>query len=372
MVIKLKKILYITTLSRTINAFLVPHIEKLINVGNQVDCACYIDEDIDKNLAALGVRFFHVPFTRNPLHPGNLKAFLGLIKIQNDYQYDIVHVHTPIAALYGRLLKTRFEELKTVYTVHGFHFYSGAPMLNWGIYYPIEKIMAHFTDTIITMNYEDYERAQKLKVKKTHKVNGVGVDLSSYNLNLYRKEETRRKLNLREDDFVIIMIAEVNKNKNHLQMIDSIQILKEKGIDVKVICAGDGPLLNEMQRVISMRMLDENIKLLGPREDINELITACDIGILMSYREGLPRNIMELMACKKPVIGTNIRGIRDLVENGVTGYLVNINDSKETAGKIEILLKDMSLREAMGSRAYEVIKEYEVNKVVDSLAGVYI
>ncbi|MGJ7919502.1 glycosyltransferase family 4 protein [Neobacillus sp. LXY-4] len=368
----MKKILYITTLNRTINAFLIPHIEKLIFDGNKVDCACSIDTQIDQNLTGKSVRFFHVPFTRNPFHPINLKAYKDLLKLQAKNNYDIVHVHTPIAALYGRLLKLKFPKLKTIYTVHGFHFYKGAPILNWGIYYPLEKMMANFTDTLITMNLEDYERAQRFNVKKVYKVNGVGVNLSSFNVNLFNKCEIRKKLKLREDDFVIIMIAEVNKNKNHKQMINAIEILHKKGINVKVICAGDGPLLEEIKKDIVGRGLDKNIQMLGTRSDINELITACDIGILMSYREGLPRNIMELMACKKPVIGTNIRGIRDLVVDGVNGFLVNVNDSRITAEKIEELINNRMLLEKLGSNAHEFIKNYDVDRVIENLVEVYV
>ncbi|CEG28652.1 glycosyltransferase family 4 protein [Bacillus sp. B-jedd] len=367
----MRKILYITTLSRTINSFLVPHIEKLINEGNIIDCACSIDEEADQNLANLGVRFFDVPFTRNPLHPVNGKAFIGLMRIQKQINYDIVHVHTPIAALYGRLLKLRFPKLKTIYTAHGFHFYKGAPLVNWGIYYPIEKVMARYTDTIITMNTEDYERAKRFKVKGTHLANGVGVNLASYRVDLYDRNEVRRALNLNEDDFVIIMIAEVNKNKNHKQVIDAVNILKQKGIHVKVICAGDGPLLERLKMELLERELEDRIHFLGNRDDITALITASDLGILMSYREGLPRNIMELMACRKPVIGTKIRGIRDLVKDKVTGFLVNVEDAAETAQRIEVLYRNRDFLEKMGSNAYESIKQYDVKQVVDQLVEIY-
>lgn len=368
----MKKILYITTLSRTINSFLVPHIGKLISEGNIVDCACSIDEEVNQNLTTQGVRFFDVPFTRNPLHPMNVKAFMELVKIQKEFNYDIVHVHTPIAALYGRLLKSRFPELKTIYTVHGFHFYKGAPMVNWGIYYPIEKVMAHYTDTMITMNSEDYERAKSFGVKGTHKVNGVGVNLSFYNDQLFDRNEIRRNLHLKEDDFVIIMIAEVNKNKNHRQMIDAVEILTKKGITVKVICAGDGPLLDSLKTELVERKLQGQIQFLGNRNDITELITASDLGILLSYREGLPRNIMELMSCKKPVIGTNIRGIRDLVEHDVSGFLVNVTDANETARRIEELYLDRDLLERMGSNAYHSIQKYDVDMVIDDLVEMYV
>ncbi|MEE6451430.1 glycosyltransferase family 4 protein [Gottfriedia acidiceleris] len=368
----MKRILYITTLSRTINAFLIPHIEKLISEGNIVDCACSVDIEIDKNLTEKGVKVFDIPFTRNPFHLKNLKAFKSLIKINSEFKYDIVHVHTPIAALYGRLLKAMFPKLKTIYTVHGFHFYKGAPILNWCIYYPIEKMMSNFTDTIITMNSEDYERAQKFNIDNIHKIHGVGVDFASYNLNLFHKEEIRKKLNLSKDDFVILMIAEVNQNKNHKQMIDAVEILKKKGIHVKVICAGDGPMLESLKNSVKVKELEDHITFLGFRNDINELIIACDMGILLSQREGLPRNIMELMACKKTVIGTNIRGIRDLIEDNKNGFLVPINEPNATADKIELLYKDRVLLERMSLNANRLIKKYDVNQVVNSLVNTMI
>lgn len=368
----MKKILYITTLSRTINAFLVPHIQMLRKQGNIVDCACYIDKPLDDELIKNGVRVYDIPFSRNPLHPGNIKAFKKLVNIQKENNYDIVHVHTPVASVYGRLLKLKFSKLQIIYTVHGFHFYDGAPFINWVVYYPIEKIMARFTDTMITMNSEDYERSKTFNIQNTYKINGVGVDLSKYSLENHDKSEIRRKLNLSDDDFVILMIAEVNKNKNHKQMIDAIEVLKNKGIkDIKVICAGEGDMLDEIKSYIKKRNLEKNIHMLGFRADIDELIVSCDIGILMSYREGLPRNIMELMACGKPVIGTNIRGIRDLIEDTVNGYLVNIGDSNDTAYKIEKIYKDEEILKYMSFNSSKIIQNYSVDNIISQLESVY-
>lgn len=368
----MKKILYITTVSRTINAFLIPHIQMLRKEGYKVDCACAIDKPIDESLIKDRINIYEIPFSRNPLHPSNMKAFKKLIKIQEENEYDIVHVHTPVASVYGRLLKAKFPKLKTIYTVHGFHFHEGAPLINWGIYYPIEKIMTRFTDTMITMNSEDYERAKKFKIKEVYKINGVGVDLKKYNLENIDRNKIRRSLGLKEDDFVILMIAEVNKNKNHKQMIDSIEILKNKGIkNIKVICAGDGVIFNEVCSYIKEKNLQENIKMLGFRTDINELIASCDIGILMSYREGLPRNIMELMACGKPVIGTNIRGIRDLIEDGVNGYLVDVGDVENTASKIENIYQDIESLKYMGDSSNKLIKKYNVFRIVEKLQKIH-
>lgn len=368
----MKKILYITTVSRTINAFLVPHIQMLKNQGNIVDCACCIDKPVDDVLVKDNVKIYDIPFSRNPLHPQNIKAFKKLVKIQEENNYDIVHVHTPVASVYGRLLKIKFPNLKTVYTVHGFHFHKGAPFINWAIYYPIEKIMSKFTDTLVTMNEEDYKRSKKFNIKSLHHINGVGVDLSKYSLENFDRFEIRERLNIDKDDFVILMIAEVNKNKNHKQVIDAINILKDKGIEnIKVICAGDGVILEDIKSYIKEKNLQDNIYMLGFRTDIEELIVSCDIGILMSYREGLPRNIMELMACKKPVIGTNIRGIRDLVIDGVNGYLVEVGDSVSTSEKIESIYNDKQLLQDMSENSYEFIQNYDVDKVVGDLQEVY-
>lgn len=367
----MKKILYITTLSRTINTFLVPHIEMLIDNGNKVDCACCIDKPIDDCLENRGVNVFDIPFTRNPLDVKNLKAFKKLIRIQEENQYDIVHVHTPIASIYGRLLKLKFPKLKTIYTAHGFHFYKGAPKINWIIYYQIEKIMAKFTDIIITINEEDYKAALKLGVQKVYKTRGVGLELDKYNPNLFSKNEVRNELEISKDDFVILMIAEINNNKNHIQMVNAVEVLKKKNVEVKVLCAGEGALLENIKGEIKDRNLDMNIKMLGYRNDIPKLISICDIGMLLSYREGLPRNIMELMAYKKPVIGTNIRGIRDLVRNGVNGKLVDINDYKSTANAIEYMYRNKKVVSKFGHEAYRNIKIYDTRDIICKLKKIY-
>ena len=353
----MKKILYITTISSTINAFLVPHIQMLRNQGHMVDCACSIDIPIDDSLINDGVRVFDIPFSRNPLHPGNIKAFKKLVKIQKENEYDVVHVHTPVASVYGRLLKLKFKNLMTIYTAHGFHFYKGAPLINWLVYYPIERIMTKFTDTIITMNSEDYDRVKKFNINNTYKVNGVGIDLSKYSINNFNKNEIREKLNLNKEDFIILMVAEVNKSK---------------GINnIKLLCAGDGILFDEIKTYIEQKKLQDKIYMLGYRTDINELMISCDVGALMSYREGLPRNIMEFMACEKTIIGTDIRGIRDLIQDGVNGYLVEIGNSNDTADKIEYIYKNRIEMKNMEKNSREIVSQYEIGKVLDEIKKIY-
>lgn len=365
----MKKVLYVTTVSRTINAFLIPHINMLLDNGYEVHCACSIDKPVDKELQRRGVKIFEVPFSRNPLGIGNIKAFIKLEELQRINDYDIVHVHTPIAAIYGRLLKLNFPSLRIIYTAHGYHFLKGASKLGWILYYPIEKIMAKFTDVTININKEDYEiTKEKLKPKKCYLLNGVGLDLDKYKkLSSKEIQEKRKEFGLKDKDFVVLMVAEINKNKNHIQLINAMDILKDKYPNIKVLCIGDGRLKESLEKQIILRNLQNNIFMLGYRLDVNKLINISDIGILLSRREGLPRNIMEFMACGRKVIATDIRGCRDLICDETIGTLVNVDDYESTAKAIEkyYILNDKSFEVS------EEIRKYDIESINSELLKIY-
>ena len=365
----MKKVLYVTTVSRTINAFLIPHINMLLDNGYEVHCACSIDKPVDKELQRRGVKIFDVPFSRNPLCILNIKAFIKLEELQRINDYDIVHVHTPIAAIYGRLLKLNFPSLRIIYTAHGYHFLKGGSKLGWILYYPIEKIMAKFTDVTININKEDYEiTKEKLKHKKCYLLNGVGLDLDKYKkLSSKEIQEKRKEFGIKDKDFVVLMIAEINKNKNHIQLINAMDILKDKYPNIKVLCIGDGTLKESLEKQIILRNLQNNIFMLGYRLDVNKLINISDIGILLSHREGLPRNIMEFMACGRKVIATDIRGCRDIVCNYNVGTLVKVGDYEETARAIEKYY-------ILNNKSFEVseeIKKYDIETINSELLKIY-
>ena len=365
----MKRVLYVTTVSRTINAFLIPHIEMLLENEYEVHCACSIDKPVDEELLNKGVKVFEVPFSRNPLGIGNIKAFKKLNDLQRLYSYDIVHVHTPIASIYGRLLKIKHNNIKTIYTAHGYHFFKGGSKLGWLLYYPIEKVMARLSDAVININSEDYKITKnKLKPKKCYFVNGVGIDLKKYRkLSEDRISFIKERLGLKANDFVVLMIAELNKNKNHIQIINAMESLKDKYPNIKLLCAGDGENINYLSEQIISKDLQNSIFMLGYRQDINNLINISDVGVLMSYREGLPRNLMEFMACGRKVIATNIRGCRDIVCNESVGTLVEVGNAKATADAIEkyYLAKD---RKFVIS---DEIKKYDIGSVNSQLYSVY-
>ena len=368
------KILYVTTISSTINAFLVPHIKYLINQGYKVDVATNITDEINKELIDMGVRIFKVDFQRNPTSLKNSKAYKQIKEIQQKEKYDIVHVHTPVASFVSRYALRKETNLKIVYTCHGFHFYKGGSLLNWILFYPIERIAAKWTDHLITINSEDFKVASKFKLRKNgqvSKMHGVGIEKEKYVVENFDKSLYRKSLGLNEDDFVILVLAELNKNKNHIQLIKAMSLLKDNYPNIKAIFAGTGPLEDDIKNKIKENGLEDNIRLLGWRNDVKELINSSDIVGLFSKREGLGKCLLESMICGKCVIATNTRGPRELIEQSVNGFMFDVGDIESTARYIEQIYIDKILRNKIEKRVVETANMYLLNNVLDELNYVY-
>lgn len=368
----MKKILYVTNITRNINSFFIPHINYLQENGFIVDCACKISGEhcIEKNKFKRVPKFFDIPFTRTPIHYKNIVALFKLIKLQKKERYDIIHVHSPIAGIYTRLLKIFYSDIKMVYTAHGFHFYKGSSKISWIIFGNIEKLFSKLTDTLITINNEDFEVAKTFKCNDVRKINGVGVDFSEFKtMDKETKIKLRESVGVEIDDFVLIMVGEHNKNKNQIQLIKAIEDIEKINPKIKAILIGDGELLEENKRYISDNNI-KNVKVLGFRKDVNEMINISDVLISMSYREGLPKNVIEAMACSKPLILTDIRGNRDLVMNNKNGFIVNVGDIEHTKKAI-IKLYNIENIDYLGNKSLEYSKIYDVNLIVQEISKCY-
>jgi len=261
-----------------------------------------------------------------------------------------------------------------LYTAHGFHFYKGIPLKNWLIYYTMEKIAAHWTDGLITMNEEDFDIAKKFKLRRKDAVfyvHGVGIDIEKYFINDDEKrKKLREELGFSEDDILILTVAEINTNKNHKQIIDAIKILKDYS-NIYYLIVGTGEEEEKLKNYVLLNNLGNRIKFLGYRRDISEILNTIDIFALTSLREGLPRAIMEAIAACKPIIATNVRGNRDLVVDGVNGYLVPVNDIEATAKAIAKLASNKILRTKMGEEGKKIIRDYAIEKVLKEMDEVY-
>lgn len=310
------KILYVTTVPQTMNFFKFL-ISKLVEEGHQVDIACNTQERaVDDFFLNLGCRVYPISCTRSPINVGNIKAIRELKHIVKKGKYDIVHCHTPIAAACTRLacINARKKGTRVIYTAHGFHFYKGAPLKNWIIYFPVEKVCSYMTDVLITINTEDYAFAKHhMNAKQTVYIPGVGIDLEKFKRKDIDKKSKKAELGLNSDDIVLFSVGELNHNKNHELVIKALHEIGDSRIHYLI--AGVGVLKEYLQDLSEKYGLSNNVHLLGYRKDISELCQISDLFVFPSIREGLGVALMEAMACKTLVIASNSRGPRDLIKN---------------------------------------------------------
>jgi glycosyltransferase involved in cell wall biosynthesis len=367
------KALYLATVYTHLAAFHIPFMKLLQSWGYKVHAAASPDEGHKREVEAIGVRCWDVPFVRSPVSPKNLVAYRQLKALFAQERYDLIHVHTPMAAWLGRLAAKRTGQGPVLYTAHGFHFYKGAPWPYWLFYYPAERLAAHWTDGLIVMNSEDYERAQRMGFKPGKNlffVHGVGVDLEQFSPAPKSRTSVREELGLSDQDVVVMCVAEFTSTKNHAFLLAAWSKVAREEPCAHLLLIGDGQLKQSMERRIRVENIP-NVHFLGFRGDVPRLLQSADIFVLPSRREGLPRSIMEAMAAGKPVVATDVRGNRDLVGNGVTGILVKLGDVVGLAQAILQLIHDPELRLRMGEAGREKMQAYSLDHVIKEMSEIY-
>lgn len=363
------KILYVTTISNTINAFLLPHIKMLVQEGHQVDVACNIVRPISEELIKLGCKVFRTEFQRTPLSESNFVAYKKLKKLIIEEKYNLIHTHTPVASACVRLACRKMKDVKVVYTAHGFHFYKGAPLKNWLIYFFIEKWLSRYTDMIITINKEDYLRAKKLfKAKRIEYIPGIGFDTSRLMVTV-DKSKKRKELGIPEDSFIILSIGELNKNKNHQVVIKAIAKLNIP--DIYYLVCGNGAMKDYLRKMTKELAIEKKVKLLGYRYDIAEILKCADVFAFPSFREGLSVALMEAMASGLPIVCSNIRGNSDLVEDKLGGFLVEPYNVNGFSNAIEVLYNSKELRKRFGNYNVKSISKYSIENVIKEMKILY-
>ncbi|MBQ8859975.1 MAG: glycosyltransferase family 4 protein [Ruminococcus sp.] len=365
------KILYITTISLTINTFFKPHIEMLVKKGCQVDIACnYSDLELDGLYSELGCKSYQIDFSRSPLSKDNIKAYGQLKAVIENGEYDIVHCHTPNASIITRLVCRKFRKkngIKVFYTAHGFHFYKGAPKLNWAVYYPVEKFCSRFTDKLITINQEDYELAKsKFKAKQVCYVPGVGIDLSRFENVQVDKGAKRQEIGVPQDAMLLFSVGELNDNKNHQVMIKALARLDDPTIHYAI--AGVGEKKEYLIKLAQELGVSEQVHFLGFRNDIFELNCCVDIFCFPSFREGLSASLMEAMASSLPCVVSHIRGNVDLIDDK-GGALFDPHSDQSCANAISKVMK--SDMQGIGMYNSDKAKNFGVLPVIDKVERIY-
>lgn len=371
----MKKILYVTTIYSTMN-FFKKHFETLNKSGFKIDIAC----NFQKKFPASKIKFINkshqIDFHRTPLKFQNLKAIKQLKKLIKKENYDIVHTHTPVASVVVRLAckKLRNKGLKVFYTAHGFHFFKGAPLINWLVYYPIEKWLSKYTDLLITMNKEDYNLSKsKFKAKCAEYISGVGIDLQKFKPQTPELKKTlRKKYGYNKNDFIMTYVAELSHRKHQDLLIEVVKDAKKRIPNLKLLLVGIGDKYSEYKVLISDFALCEYVNLLGYRSDVANLMKLSDLSISSSRHEGLPVNVMEAMASGLPLIVSNCRGNRDLVVNNVNGYVVEIEEESQYIEAILKMYNSIETREKFSKASLSMIKKYSLDKILERIKELYI
>lgn len=344
--------------------FLVPHVKYLSQNGFSVELACSdvggrIDElrEILSGIAKIRT----VRLVRSPFSPGNLKGYSDLKKIINSDHWDVIWTNEPVMGVMTRLAaqKARRSGTKVIYMAHGFHFYKGAPKLNWMIYYPVEKFCSRLCDMIITINNEDFERAKKFHAPKVEKINGIGVDLEKFSPNELARIEKRKELGISNDETLLFTVGELTHRKNQHIILETLSLLGDSKI--KLAICGCGDLEDKLKSMADSLGVAKRVQFLGYRKDVYDLYNAADIFVFSSLQEGLPRAVMEAMANAKPVICSDIRGNTDLIDP--QSGLVLSNNPKQYAQVIKELISNQELSKRIGISNSVAIQDFCIERV---------
>ncbi len=314
-----------------------------------------------------------VALNRSPFKISNLKGFLQLIKIAQKEHYDYVVTNEPVMGLLTRLAFANNKETKVTYIAHGFHFYKGGSKLNNLIYKSIEGFAAHFTDSLVTINKEDFGAAKEFKLKKNgtvHHIPGIGVNTSKFHKSSEEDcMEIRKELGLSGDDFVVAVVGELNDNKNQEVIIRAIASLKDKCPGLKALFMGRGEKAEYLENLCNELNVDDRIQFLGYRYDVNSVLSVCNLGASASIREGLPLNIIEEMASGLPIVASENRGHRDIVTED-SGVLLQANSFDEFAEAILNFYKSPEKCETISKNNLELCKQFDVETVKPLLLSI--
>ena len=366
---KTPKILLVANVGKEhVLKFHVPTLKMLYESGWHVEVACSGEEEIP---------FCHkqhkMLYKRSPFNLSLFKGIKQLKGIVDKGDYDIVYCHTPVGALAARLasMKARKKGVKVIYMAHGHYFFKGGPLAYWLTFYPIEKILSKVTDSMILINKEDYELTKNKFHHKgdTYLLNGIGVNLENFrveNREAVRKQY-REELNIPQDATVLIYLAELLPNKNQKMLMRSLKKILEDDKNVYLVLAGMDHSDGEFVRYAEEIGIKDNFRYLGWRSDVANLYAMADICTPTSIREGLGLNLVEAMTAGLPVVATDNRGHRTIIEDGINGFLVPLNNEELYTDKIQELINDKALCDKFIENSKITIEKFASDAVIERI-----
>ncbi len=369
----MKKILVVASSYYCMRIFLLPHLRHLVEKGWTV----HVSSANDGEAVPYAHKQIDIPICRSPFRCDNLKAVKVLAKHIENERYDIVHCHTPIGAMVARLAARKARRslgTKVIYTTHGLHFYKDAPLKNWLLYYTAEKAISPLTDAIITINEEDRSQAARYfpSIKQQFKISGIGYDAERFKrLDLSRRDELRREYGYDANDFICVYLARFCDGKNHQFLLSNMPATIARIPNVKYIFLGEGETIEKCQKLASAVGVQDKVRFEGFKTDITDCLAIADVGISSSEVEGLGMGLIEEMYAKLPVLASDVRGHRELIEDGKNGLLFPLDDAQQYIRRLEALCNDPQLRKRLGEYASQNIDCYRVENVIKEMDAIY-
>ena len=390
------KALIVTRVSGFLPQFEANNVKILQEMGFEVHYAANFNTVVygkdNHRLEGMGLICHQIDFERSPFSNGVRKAYHQLKELMEQEAFDLIHCHMPMSGVVTRMAaqavrKKSGRKVPVLYTAHGLHFYEGAPLKNW-IYYPVERYLSRFTDRLILINEEDYQRAQKFPVRgSVERIMGIGMRLEKFrswcktDYSLGKSEAKRdiyEKYGILDNYGILISVGEITQRKNHIVMIDAMKELLDLPL-VYIIC-GSGPEEDKLKAYVHELGLESRVKFAGYVEQVPAMLCQADCFIFPSFQEGLPVAVMEAMAVGLPVIATRIRGITDLLEHTMGGYLADDWEPESYGVKVRRMFSErggksgvsrQQRRREMGQWNRQRVQKFALPVVEDKMRRIY-
>ncbi len=379
----MKKILFVTVISGFLPQFEFNDVKLLKKMGCEIHYASNFNNPVysfDKQkLIDYGIVLHQIDIEKNPANISNLKAIKQIKNLIDEYEIDAISCHNPMGGVAGRLA-AHFSKRKphVIYTAHGFHFYAGAPSINWLLYYTAERFLARYTDELITINDEDYKRALAFKLKKgghVDKIHGVGVDASKFAPDKQLGRVIRERIGISQSAFVMVTAAELRDNKNHMVVFQALrQMLKEhqitEGKFYYLLC-GKGPNQECLKKYVYENHLENIVMFLGFRTNMSEILQTADCFVFPSIREGLGVAAIEALLCGVPLVVADNRGTKEYAIDGYNSFVCDAKSPSDFENSIIRLIKDKHQKQNMAANCRQSAMIFTVPEVQKTMKKVY-
>ena len=332
-------------------------------VDNHIVC---IDGPYVRSLREAGIPVFtyHLPRGVDPFRLA--WSLFELVAYFRRVKPDLVHTHCSVPGIVGRLAARLAGVPVVMHTVHGFAFHDGSRGPGAAAAIAVERFVGRHTDVMLSQNHEDIERAIRHRIVPERRLEWVGNGIALENfLAAPPREQAARPV-------VITCVARMEPVKNHALLLEAAAKLQASGRRFELWLVGGGEGRARCERLVADLGLSDVVRFLGYRDDIPVLLARSDSGVLSSLKEGIPRAAVEAMASGLPMVATRVTGTREVVRDGDTGFLVDVDDADGLAKSLARLVDDPALRARMGARGREVARaEFDEALIVRRLEHVY-